>query len=209
MEAIRLLIPALIEPLVPALDYSRVLAKRNSMLIESRQDCVMIPDTHESLSGNLSDVAVFLHAFAAAPDWQGCVDTLWMTLPHVLPGIRVDIYAAGPADLANLLFSSAEWPVISPPLASVSDTQIRGWLEREGYPAIVMLPLIGAGQRCGWLAFARSRGALPASALAIARQLAPLIALRLVCEQLSSGLEQQRSKVAELEHQVGVTSTLR
>jgi signal transduction histidine kinase len=130
-------------------------------------------------------------------------------LPHVLPGIRVDIYATGPADLASLLFSSAEWPVISPPLASVSDTQIRGWLEREGYGAIMMLPLIGAGRRCGWLALARSRGALPNSALALARQLAPLIALRLVCEQASTALEQQRSKVAELEHQIGVTSTLR
>jgi len=71
------------------------------------------------------------------------------------------------------------------------------------------LPLIGAGRRCGWLALARSRGSLPASALAIARQLAPLIALRLVCEQVSGALEQQRAKVAELEHQIGVTSTLR
>lgn len=179
------------------------------MLIELHQDCAMTPDTYAALSGDLSDAAAFLHAFAAAPDWQDCVDTLWVTLPHVLPGIRVDVYSAGPADLASLLFSSAERPVISPPLESVGDAQIRSWLEREGYAAIMTLPLIGVGRRCGWLALARSRGSLPTPALALARQLAPLIALRLVCEQAGTALEQQRSKVAELEHQIGVTSTLR
>ena len=169
----------------------------------------MTPDTHTSLSGDLSDAAAFLQAFAAAPDWQDCVDALWTTLPHVLPGIRVDIYAAGPADLATLLFSSIERPVISPALASVTDAQICGWLEREGYASIMTLPLIGTGRRCGWLALARSRGPLAPPALALARQLAPLIALRLICEHADAALEQQRSKVAELEHQLGVTSTLR
>jgi signal transduction histidine kinase len=132
-----------------------------------------------------------------------------MTLPHVLPGIRVDIYADGPADLASLLFSSVERPVISPLLGSVTDVQIRSWLECDGYAAIMILPLIGAGRRCGWLALARSRGPLSTIALALARQLAPLIALRLVCEQNGTALQQQRAKVAELEHQIGVTSTLR
>jgi signal transduction histidine kinase len=179
------------------------------MLIKLHQDCVMIPDTPASLSGDRSDAAAFLQSFAAAPDWQDCVDTLWTTLPYVLPGIRVDIYAAGSDDLATLLFSSIERPIISPPLVSITDTQIRGWLEREGYARIVTLPLIGAGQCCGWLAFARSRGPLAPQALALARQLAPLIALRLVYDQAGTALEQQRSKVAELEHQLGITSTLR
>jgi len=179
------------------------------MLTELHQDCAMTPDTHVSLSGDLSDAATFLQSFAAAPDWQDCVDALWVTLPHLLPGIRVDIYAAGPADLATLLFSSAERPVISPPIASVGDAHIRDWLEREGYASIMILPLIGAGRRCGWLALARARGPLAARVLALARQLAPLIALRLVCEQAGIALEQQRSKMAELEHQLGVTSTLR
>src|SRR3954465_5345493 len=102
------------------------------MLTELHQDCAMTPDTHVSLSGDISDAAAFLQAFAAAPDWQDCVDALWMTLPHVLPGIRMDIYAIGQADLAALIFSSAERPVISPPLAAVSDVQIRTWLQREG-----------------------------------------------------------------------------
>jgi signal transduction histidine kinase len=179
------------------------------MLIELHQDCAMTPDTQASLSGDLADAAAFLQAFAAAPDWQDCVDALWMTLPHVLPGIRMDIYAVGPADLATLLFSSAQRPVISPPLASVTDAQIRGWLEREGYAAIMTLPLIGVGRRCGWLALARSRGPLASRELSMAGQLAPLIALRLVSEQAGAALEQQRSKIAELEHQIGVTSTLR
>jgi signal transduction histidine kinase len=179
------------------------------MLIELHQDCAMTPDTQVSLSGDLSDVAAFLQAFGAAPVWQDCVDILWMTLPHLLPDIRMDIYAVGPSDLSTLRFSSAERPVISPPLASVTDAQIRGWLEREGYAAIMTLPLIGAGRCCGWLALARSRGPLASRVLALARQLAPLIALRLVCEQADIALEQQRSKVAELEHQIDVTSTLR
>jgi signal transduction histidine kinase len=179
------------------------------MLIELHQDCAMTPDTHASLSGDLSDVAAFLQAFAAAPDWQDCVDALWTALPHVLPDIRVDIYAAGPADLAYLVFSSSERPMISPPLASFTDAQIRGWLQREGYATIMMLPLIGAGQQRGWMALGRSRGAFSPAALSVARQLAPLIALRLVYDQVSSALEQERSKVAELEHQISVTSTLR
>jgi len=179
------------------------------MLTELHQDCTMTPDTQASLSGDLSDAAAFLQAFAAAPDWQDCIDALWMALPHVLPDIRVDIYAADPADLATLVFSSSERPVISPALASVTDAQICAWLEREGYGVIMTLPLIGAGRRCGWLALARSGGSLAPQALALARQLAPLIALRLVCEQSNAALDQQRSKVAELEHQIGVTSTLR
>src|SRR6476646_6330880 len=101
------------------------------MLIEVRQDCAMTPDTQASLSGDLSDAAAFLQGLAAAPDWQDCVNTLWMTLPRVLPGIRVDIYAIGVADLATLIFSSAERPVVSPPLAAASDVQIRNWLQRE------------------------------------------------------------------------------
>jgi signal transduction histidine kinase len=179
------------------------------MLIELHQDCAMTPDTQASLSGDLSDAAAFLQAFAAASDWQDCADTLWTMLPHVLPGIRVDIYAAGPTDLATLLFSSIKQPVISPVLAAVTDAQIRSWMERDGYASIMTLPLIGAGRRCGWLALARSRGALTPQALVLARQLAPLIALQLVCEQAGLALAQQRSKVAELEHQIGVTSTLR
>ncbi len=169
----------------------------------------MTPDTHVSLSGDLSDAAAFLQAFAAAPDWQECVDALWMTLPHLLPGIRMDIYAVGPADQVTLFFSSAVQPVISPALASVTDAQIRSWLEREGYASVMTLPLIGAGRRCGWLALGRSRGPLAPQALALARQLAPLIALRLIYDQSSTALEQQRSKVVELEHQLSVTSTLR
>jgi signal transduction histidine kinase len=178
------------------------------MLIESHQDYAMTPDTQISLSGDRS-AAAFLQALAAAPDWQGCVDTLWLTLPHVLPGIRVDIYAAGAGEIASLRFSSAEGPVIPPSLSSATDAQIRSWLERDDYGAIMTLPLISAGRRCGWLALARSRGALAPQALAIAQQIAPLIALRLALEQADAALEQQQSKIAELEHQLGVTSTLR
>ena len=115
----------------------------------------------------------------------------------------------GRPNLATLLFSSVERPVISPALASFTDAPIRGWLEREGYANIMTLPLIGAGRRCGWLALARSRGLLAPQVLAFARQLAPLIALRLVCEQATIAMDQQRLKVAELEHELGVTSTLR
>jgi signal transduction histidine kinase len=45
--------------------------------------------------------------------------------------------------------------------------------------------------------------------LAFATQLAPLIALRLAYGHADAALEQQRSQAAELEHQLGVTSTLR
>jgi signal transduction histidine kinase len=92
---------------------------------------------------------------------------------------------------------------------SATDAQIRGWLKREGYAAIMTLPLIAAGRRCGWLALARVRGALPPHAIALARQIAPLIALRLAYEQAGAVLEQQRSQIAEIEHQLSVTSTLR
>jgi signal transduction histidine kinase len=181
----------------------------NCMLTELHQDCAMTPDSHVSLSGDLADAVAFLQTFAAAPDWQDCVDALWVALPHILPGIRVDIYAAGSTDLATLRFSSAARPSVSPSLASASDVQIRSWLKGEGYASIVTLPLIGAGRRCGWLALARSRGALAPQALTLARQLAPLIALRLICEQAGIALEQQRSNITELEHQLEITSTLR
>ena len=46
------------------------------MLTELHQDCTMTPDTQASLSGDLSDAAAFLQAFAAAPDWQDCIDEI-------------------------------------------------------------------------------------------------------------------------------------
>jgi signal transduction histidine kinase len=106
-------------------------------------------------------------------------------------------------------FSSAERPVVPPALLSTTDAQIRGWLKREGYAVILTLPLIAAGRRCGWLALGQARGALAPYAIALAKQIAPLIALRLAYEQASAALDQQRSQIAELEHQVSVTSTLR
>src|SRR5262249_18232144 len=180
-----------------------------TMLLESHQDYAMPPDTHIPLSGDLSDVALFLQALAVAADWQECVDTLWRTLPNLLPDIRVDIYAAEAGELANLRFSSAEQPVIPPLLSSATDAHIHNWLQHEGYGAIMTLPLIGAGRRCGYLALARADGALPTDAMALAGQLAPLIALRLAYEQVGAVLEQQNAKITELEHQVGITSTLR
>jgi signal transduction histidine kinase len=179
------------------------------MLIESHQDYAMTPDTQVPLSGDLSDTAAFLQALAAAPDWQDCVDALWMALPHVLPDVRVDIYFAEPGELAALRFSSAARPLIPPSLASSTDAQMRGWLEREGYTAIMTLPLIAAGQRCGWLSLARARGALSPHAIALARQIAPLVAMRLAFEQACARLEHEHATIAELEHQLSITSTLR
>ena len=80
----------------------------------------MTPGTPTTWSGDPLDAAAFLQELAAAADWQECADTIWAKLPHVLPGVRVDIYIAGPDERAALLFSSIEQPVVSPDLGSAT-----------------------------------------------------------------------------------------
>jgi signal transduction histidine kinase len=180
------------------------------MLRESRQDCAMTPDHPSALSDDPSDAAALLRALAAAPDWQAFAATLRLALPRWLPATRLDIFepAADDDGVATLRFSSAEAPIAPPPFVA-ADAHIRGWLAREGYGAITTLPLIAVGQQLGWLALARQRGALAPKALALAEQLAPLIALRLRYEQAGRALSEGRSQVAALEEQIGKTNTLR
>jgi signal transduction histidine kinase len=69
------------------------------------------------------------------------------------------------------------------------------WLGRQGYRFTMTLPLVGAGQDCGWLALARWRSAFGPEARALAGQLAPLIALRLCFDR-----SQDRVAICEASH---------
>jgi signal transduction histidine kinase len=180
------------------------------MLIESHQDCAMTPDSHLSQSRDLSDTASLLRALAAAPDWQAFVAALRLALPRDLPATRFDIYANGPEDetITTLRFSSGPGSAVPPAIVS-TESDIRDWLEYEGYSEITTLPLVAAGRAMGWLALARKRGALAPQALALAEQLAPLIALRIRYDCINFALKDSRSYAAALEEQIRVTNTLR
>lgn len=169
----------------------------------------MTPDTLRPLSGDPSDTSSLIRALAVASDWQACSEALRLALPRVLPSIRLDIYAIESDDIAVLRFSSGDASIVPPPLFANADTQVSSWLERQGYSAITTLRLIGAGQQCGWLALSRQRGALSPAALALAEMLAPLIALRLHCDQIDATLANCRSQVVALQQRLGVTDTLR
>jgi len=169
----------------------------------------MTPDTHPSLSGDLSDTASLLHALAAASDWQTFCETLRRALPRLLPATRLDIYALGSDDAARLRFTSIETDASPPALSAGADLSMRTWFERHGYRAIMTMPLIGVGRQAGWLVFARKQGALAPATLALAEHLAPLIAVWLCYDQTHAELVSSESRVGALEQRLRATDALR
>jgi signal transduction histidine kinase len=168
----------------------------------------MAPSINSESVSELSDVDSTLHLLAAAPDQQSFFATLRRALPRLLPGTRVDIIGSHVEGSESVHFTSGAHP--PPPMAVIgTDLRLRSWLEGQGYRVLEMLPLTGTGERCGSLLLSRKRGGRPSASRAVARQLAPLIALRLRYDQAQRELSACTSKIALLEEQLRETQTLR
>src|SRR5262245_54821213 len=125
-----------------------------------------------------ADVASLLRLLAEAPESRSFFATLRRALPRLLPATRVDLLASNWSGGAYRSLASGVGG--EPPVEAIhSAASFAEWLGDQGYAGISTLPLSGAGQHLGWLMLARRRDPPASGALALAGQLAALIALRL------------------------------
>ncbi|HEU5100117.1 MAG TPA: HAMP domain-containing sensor histidine kinase [Roseiflexaceae bacterium] len=148
-----------------------------------------------------ADVASLLRLLAEAADSRSFFATLRRALPRLLPATRVDLLAGDSPDGAHMALSGAAG-VAPPEDATGSAATFAEWLGQSGYPAVATLPLSGAGQHMGWLALGRRRGQLDPPALALAGQLAALIALRLLYDQSRDDLAARDEHATHLERRL-------
>src|SRR5262249_39357621 len=150
-------------------------------------------------------ISSVLGLLAAAPDRSSFFVELRAALPQLLPEVRVDLLAPGFGDEGPIVFTTGG---LLPPPDIDNGADLALWLGRQGYRFTMTLPLVGAGQDCGWLALARWRSAFGPEARVLAGQLAPLIALRLrfdrsqdrvaICESTHSLIDQKLRETASL-----------
>jgi signal transduction histidine kinase len=141
-----------------------------------------------------------LRLLAEAADSRSFFATLRRSLPRQLPAMRVDLLSgwSGGAYVSLAGGAGAE----PPEQAAQSAASFAEWLGRCGYTAVSTLPLAAAGQHLGWLVLARRREPLAPGTLALAGQLAALIALRLLYDQSCDDLAARDEQTALLEHRL-------
>lgn len=145
-----------------------------------------------------SDVAALLRTLAESTDQRSFFTTLRRALPSLLPATRVDLLAPG-----GLSIPLVGEPGASPPAAALrSAAAFAEWLVGQGYAAASTVPLSSAGQNFGWMALGRQLAPLGSSELALAGQLAALIALRLLYDQTRDDLAERDEQVAHLERRL-------
>lgn len=156
-----------------------------------------------------ADLATLMAQLAAAPDSRSFFVGLCQALPQWLPATRVDLLVSGWADGVGMpLVGDADAPA-APAAADRSADSFAAWLESSGYRSVAMQPLNGAGQHLGWLALARRSAPIAADDLALAAQLAALIALRLAHEQLRDQLGLRDDTLAAAEQRLSDAEDLR
>jgi signal transduction histidine kinase len=157
------------------------------------------PRTH--LTPDPADVASLLRLLAEAADSRSFFATLRRALPRLLPATRLDLLASDWPGGAHVALAGASGA--SPPEHAISSAgSFVEWLGESGFPAVATLPLTGAGQHMGWLALGRRRGQLDPPALALAGQLAALIALRLLYDQSRDDLAARDEQATHLERRL-------
>jgi signal transduction histidine kinase len=146
-------------------------------------------------------VASLLRLLAEAADSRSFFATLRRALPRLLPATRVDLLATDWPGGAHMALAGVT--VAAPSEAAIgSAAAFAEWLGQSGYASIATLPLSGAGRHLGWLALARRRAQLDPPALALAGQLAALVALRLVYDQSRDDLAAREEQTALLERRL-------
>ncbi|HJZ46312.1 MAG TPA: HAMP domain-containing sensor histidine kinase [Roseiflexaceae bacterium] len=157
------------------------------------------PRTHPT--PDPADVASLLRLLAEAADGRSFFTTLRRVLPRLLPATRVDLLAGDWPDGTHMTLAGVTLAAPSAEAAG-SPAAFAEWLGTSGYSSVATLPLSGAGQHLGWLAMARRRGQLDPPALALAGQLAALIALRLLYDQSRDDLAARDEQTALLERRL-------
>jgi signal transduction histidine kinase len=153
------------------------------------------------------DSAALLRAIATAADWDSLCALLDRAIPAVLPATRLDLYATSAPGRLHLRFSTDPIRAASP--IADSEVQLRYYLQRQGYGAIMLVPLVAFGVANGWLALARGQGSLSPSAQALVEQLAPVVALWLHGERCGADLAASVARESILEQRARSTDMLR
>jgi signal transduction histidine kinase len=161
----------------------------------------MTTGSRTHLTPDPADVASLLRLLAEAADSRSFFATLRRALPRALPATRVELLASGWPDGGYMALAGAA-STAPPDAAIVSAATFVEWLGENGYPAVATLPLSGAGRHMGWLALARRRGQLAPPLLALAGQLAALIALRLLYDQSRDDLAARDEQAAHMERRL-------
>ncbi len=169
----------------------------------------MTTSSHTHTSRALADVVSLLNALAEAPDSRAFFAVLCRALPRRLPATRVDLLVRDWADGMCLpLAGDADAPD-APADAGQDANVFAEWLAGSGYASVAMQPLNAAGQHLGWLVLARRTAALGADALALAGQIAPLVALRLLHDRSRDEVAARDDAIAALERQLRSHEELR
>jgi signal transduction histidine kinase len=170
---------------------------------------VMTAGSGSHSSHDPADVASLLRLLAEASDNRSFLATLCKALPRLLPATRVDLLVSGWSAGMWLPLAGSTDSAEPPTHAEQSAASFAAWLSERDYASISTLPLNGAGQHLGWLALARRSTPLDAEVLALAGQLAALIALRLLCDQLRDDLAVRNEQTVALERRLHEHEELR
>lgn len=149
-----------------------------------------------------ASIASVLRLLAEAPDSRAFFATLRSALPRLLPATRIDLLASEREDGDQVLFSSGGESDAPPSHRRFTAAAFADWLRGQGYCSVSTLPVTGAGQHRGWLLLARRREPFDPDALALAGQLAALIALRLLYDQCRTDLAARDEYAALLEQRL-------
>jgi signal transduction histidine kinase len=148
-----------------------------------------------------------LRLLAEAADSRSFFATLCRSLPRLLPATRVDLLGGQPGGgYVSLAGVSSEEP---PEQIAQRAASFGEWLGSCGYTAVSTIPLTAAAQDLGWLLLARRHEPLPPEALALADQLAALIALRLLYDRSCDDLAACDKRTALLERRLSEQEDIR
>jgi len=156
-----------------------------------------------------ADVASLLRLLAEASDNRSFLATLCKALPRLLPATRVDLLVSGWSAGMWLPLAGSTDSAEPPTAAEQSAASFAAWLSERDYASISTLPLNAAGQHLGWLALARRSAPLDAEVLALAGQLAALMALRLLYDHSRDDLAVCNEQTAALERRLHEHEELR
>jgi signal transduction histidine kinase len=145
------------------------------------------------------EVAAHVRQLAEAPDAAAFFAALPAALRQLFPGTRVDLLLGGA--------QAAEPPALTVGDSEAPPARARGvsahveWLGLRGFGAVFTLPVRGAGRHLGWLVVGRQDG-VDAEILALASNVAALLALRLLFDQAAADLEQRDARARLLERRL-------
>jgi signal transduction histidine kinase len=155
-----------------------------------------------------ADIASAMRLLAESTDQRAFFATLRELLPRLLPETRADILAHEPHDGDYVLLTVGGAAGASAPGRRTA-AGFTEWLGSQGYGIISTLPLTGAGQHLGWLLLARHYIPFEPEAVALAGQLAAMIALRLLYDQCRADLAERDTYSALLEQRVRESEAVR